>query len=143
MAGTQQNLIDAMYDSLTAVSGLSGSVYVEQAPQDADNPYLVLALVDDQPERYFEGSGQSEDLTRATFQVSIFDRKVNGSASARALGEKVFRTLENVKISVSGFGGAYTVCTNRGTMLRGGLTGEDLNYFQLVQTYLLQAQRTV
>jgi len=141
MANTQQNMIDAFYDKLNAVSGLSGNVYDEQAAQEASSPYCVFSLVDDQPERYFEGSGQAEDLTKALFQVSIFDRKVNGSNTIRALGEGVFRALENVPLTISGFANAYTICISRGTMLRGGLTGEDLNYMQFIQTYLLQANR--
>ena len=144
----QDNIYLGIYSKLSGISGsgasglalCSGRFYREQAPQEVNVPYVVYTIVNDTPIQWFQ-AGSSEDLTNATIQFSIFDRKENGTRNITNIGNDIFYSFQNSGISISGLTEAFTYAEQRGIVLRGGLTAEDKFYSQYIQLYRLHGSR--
>lgn len=138
--GIQDNILDSIYNSIINISGLSGNVFIEQAPQGKSEPYIVCSISSDVPEHYFVYSGSDEDYTICDFQVAIFGRKVDGARQLRDIGDKIFYVFDGQDITTSGFSGAFTYCLSRGSLI-GGNIKEQENLYAYLQLYTFKGNR--
>lgn len=129
----QQNLMDAIYDRLTSISGYSGAsgqVYSEIAPQSGVvEPYVIFNLITDQPVRSLNTDFRNPDI-----QITVYDKKPFGVNRIRIVGSQIHDAFNRQSITVSGLGMAYTICTNAGIV-----DTNDKSYNELLMTYQVRS----
>lgn len=137
----QRNILQAIASKIETISGLSGKVFIQQAPQNQDAPYVILAVIYDTPEIWFQ-SGCSEELTYMDVNASIFDLKVNGPINVENIANSGFYIFQNQQLTVSGYSG-FTRIIERPIYLDGGVSNQDRNYFQCIQPIRFQGSRSI
>lgn len=133
---SQQNLIDAIYTTLSGDNGVggvytltSGRIYNEEGPVNAALPMVVFDVTEEPPTRYF-GGGTDID---ATVEVDVYGLKRLGEAATRTIAEAVYAKLGDQTISVTGHANASMHCLDRGQV-------EDLDgAWHIQQRYKLLA----
>jgi len=140
----QRNILQAVKGKLEQISGMSGCVFIQQAPQGTQKPsgaYIVLSIIEDTPKIYF-GSGNASELTYADVNASIFDLKVNGPQKVEDVANSGYYLFHNQSITVSGYDGAFTRIIQRPIFMDGGVSKQDAIYFQCIQPIRFQGARS-
>ncbi len=138
MTGEQPivNAVQALLANNTNVTAtVSSRIYDTMAPQDPTEPFLIVTVVSDPVQGYFDAK---DDLGPMQVQVDVFGKLELGVQAVRLLGDTVYAALHRQTFTATGYTGCSLICKDRGQnmdqdLIIGGRTQQDA--WRQTQTY--------
>lgn len=116
MAHDQESILAGVIAKLTASQGsgtfyesVGGRIYRTIAPPDKAEALAVVSVVEDEPDRYFDGCD-----TFATLQISVFGARGSSETTVQAITKKLLDLLDGAALTITGHGGGQAWAENRG-----------------------------
>jgi len=133
-----KNFLTAIYNKFDADATLKASVtglYLAEAPQGTDYPYITYHLINDTADRTFGTSGTPDEKEDIRLQFSIWDNSSSGE-TALDIFDYLTSCFDDTTLSVTGYDCVYMTRAFMYILREEGASKEERVWHIIVDYYI-------